>query len=353
MASLVTGIGYMGAALVEALLARNERVIGLDNGFSTDRAVLACLVAAGLELVDGDVAEPVDVATAFARGPIDTVYHFAAQASAHPDAADAAYTERTNLQGPRVVLDAMLCHGARTIVYASSFKVYGEALRGAIDEARPYGVFRDMSHLSKVHAEKLLEMYAGLHGLRCLSLRFGIVHGLGPIFKTDPRFMTAPNKFCWQIARGEPISVFGGGRAPAGWLHLADAVNATLAAAHPGFGGYRSLNVVGEVASVAQVAALAREVAASRGLTAQIDGIDPAALLDESARFTVRSGLDRIPEARPRHTLRDSLPHVLDHCIALAARATQTGASHGDHLSVSGNREGHPARLTTHDSRPA
>ena len=59
-----------------------------------------------------------------------------------------------------------------------------------------------MSHLSKVHAEKLLEMYATLHGLRALSLRFGIVHGLGPIFKTDPRFMTAPNLFCWRAARG-------------------------------------------------------------------------------------------------------------------------------------------------------
>ncbi len=326
MAILVTGIGYMGAALVEALLARGERVVGLDNRFSTDDAVLAGLVARGLDLIDGDVADPGAVAAAFARGPIATVYHFAAQASADPAAADAAYTERTNLQGPRVVLDALVRHGTPTIVYASSFKVYGEQLRGTIDESHPYGLFRDLSHLSKVHAEKLLEMYAGLHDLRCLSLRFGIVHGLGPLFKTDPRFMTAPNKFCQQVARGEPISVFGGGRALAGWLHLADATRATLAAAGADFAGYRPINVVGEVASVAQVAALVADAAASRGLTARIAGSDPARLSDEDGRFTVTSSLDSIPTARAQHSLRDSIPLVLDHCLAAQAAPLPTGA---------------------------
>ena len=328
MTVLVTGIGYMGAALATALLARGERVVGLDNRFSTDDAALATLVAAGLVLVEGDVADPAAVEAAFAHGPFTTIYHFAAQASAHPDAASLDYTERTNLQGPRVVLDAMLRHGSRTIVYASSFKVYGEGLRGPIDEAQPYGVFRDMSHLSKVHAEKLLEMYAGLHGLRCLALRFGIVYGLGPIFKTDPTFMTAPNKFCQQIARGETIAVFGGGRLPAGWLGLADAVAATLAAAdHADFTGYRALNMVGEIASVAEVALLARAAAAARGLAAPIAGLDPAGPVDDRARFTVTSGLDTLDAARPRQTLREGLPTILDHCLALntiaSARASR------------------------------
>lgn len=325
MAILVTGIGYMGAALVEALLARGERVVGVDNRFSTDEAILAGLVARGLDLIDGDVADSQAVETAFARGPIATVYHFAAQASAHPAAADTAYTERTNLQGPRVVLDAMVQHGTRAIVYASSFKVYGEQLRGTIDETHPYGIFRDMSHLSKIHAEKLLEMYAGLHDLRCLSLRFGIVHGLGPLFKTDPRFMTAPNKFCQQVAHGEPISVFGGGRAPAGWLHIADATRATLAAAEADFAGYRPINVVGEVASVAQVAALVADAAASRGLTARIEGIERAHLIDEGGRFTVASSLDDLPAATVQQSLRASIPLVLDHCLAQANTPLSTG----------------------------
>ncbi len=319
MASLVTGIGYMGAALVEALLARGERVIGLENHFSTDDTVITNLRAAGLTLVEGDVADPAAVAAAFAHGPIDTVYHFAAQASANPAAASAAYTERTNLQGPRVVLDAMVEHGATTMIYASSFKVYGEPLHGTIDETHPYGVFRDLSHLSKVHAEKLLEMYCGLHGLRGISLRFGIVYGLGPIFKTDQRFMTAPNKFCQQVILREPLQVLGGGRNASAWLHLADATACTVAAAQHAPDGYTPCNVVGEIASVAQVATLVQEIATARGLPVTINGLDPQQLIAEESRFLVTSTLDHLPETRPQHTLRTSLPAVLDHCLASTA----------------------------------
>ena len=321
MAALVAGLGYMGAALAEALLTRGERVVGLDNRFSTDKRVLARLIAAGLVFVPGDIAAPAEVAAAFAHGPFDTLYLFAAQASANPQAASVEYTERSNLIGPRVLLDAAIAHGVATVAYASSFKVYGERLTGTIGEAHPYGDFRDMSHLSKVYAEKLLAMYAALHGLRCLSLRFGIVHGLGPLFKTDPRFMTAPNVFCWRAARGEPLSVFGGGRAPAGFVHLAEATAATLAAAdHAAFRGYTPLNVVGEVASVAEVAGWVRAAGAVRGLDVQIAGLDPAGPADEALRFAVASGLDALPVAVPRHPLRESVGAVLDYCLREAER---------------------------------
>ena len=229
----------------------------------------------------GDIAAPDEVAAAFALDPIETVYLFAAQASANPQAASVEYTEQSNLIGPRVLLDAAVANGVASVVYASSFKVYGERLAEAegdglnrqdarsartIDESQPYGSFRDMSHLSKVHVEKMLEMYATLHGLRCLSLRFGIVHGLGPIFKTDPRFMTAPNVFCWRAARGEQLTVFGGGRTLAGFVHIADATAATLAANnHAGFCGYVPLNVVSEVVSVAEVAGWVRAAGEARG----------------------------------------------------------------------------------------
>lgn len=315
MAVLITGLGYMGAALAEGLLRQGEAVVAIENRFSTDARALDRLAGAGVDLVGGDVADETAVEAAFARAPIDTVYHFAAQASAHPDAAPAAYTERSNLQGPRVVLDAMRRHGARTIVYAGSFKVYGETLAGVVGEDYPYGRFRDLSHLSKVYVEKLLELYAGEHGLRCLSLRFGIVHGLSPVMKTDGRFMTAPNKFCLQAARGEALSVFGGGRSPAGFVHVADAARATLVAAgHDAFGGYTPLNVVGEVASVAQVAGWVAAAGEARGLPVRVAGLDPVGPVDEAALFTVRSGLDALP-FRYEQMLRDSAGDVLDHFL--------------------------------------
>lgn len=316
MAVLVAGLGYIGAALAETLLERGEQVVALDNRFSTDNQAIARLVAAGVQFVSGDIAVPADVESALRQAPIETVYLFAAQSSAHPRAADAVYTERTNLRGPRVVLDALVRHECKTLVYASSFKVYGEQLSGMIDEQQPYGAFHDLAHLSKVYSEKLLEMYAGLHGMRCLALRYGIVHGLGPVCKTDPRFMTAPNKFSLQAARGEALSVYGGGRTPAGFVHVADAARAALAVADDArFTGYTPLNVVGEVASVAQVAGWIAEAGATRDLAVQIAGLDPAGPVDDTARFTVRSGLDALL-FQYEHTLRESADAVLDHFIA-------------------------------------
>lgn len=332
MAVLVTGLGYMGAVLAEELLWRGETVVALDNGFSTDVGALDRLVKAGVRLVTGDVAEPAEVQWAFERAPIATVFHFAAQASAHPDAAPPEYTERSNLQGPRVILDAMVRNGARTMVYASSFKVYGELLSGTVDERYPYGAFRDLSHLSKCYAEKLLELYAGQHGqgrgLRCLALRFGIVHGLSPVLKTDGRFMTAPNKFCLQAARGEPLTVFGGGRVPAGFVHVADAARAALLAADSdGFAGYVPLNVVGEVASVAQVAGWVVDAGAARGLSVDVAGLDLAAPVDAGALFTVASGLDAL-SFRPERALRESVGEVLDHFIVADGTARLTMQHH-------------------------
>src|SRR2546430_4628630 len=77
----------MASALAEELLRRGETVVALENGFSSDAAALARLAAAGVTIIAGDVTEPADVERAFVRaaGPIETVYHFAAQASAHPE----------------------------------------------------------------------------------------------------------------------------------------------------------------------------------------------------------------------------------------------------------------------------
>ena len=199
----------------------------------------------------------------------------------------------------------------RDDVYRSGAGAAGERQRrrpaerrhGVVDEATPYGRIGDLSHLSKVYAEKLLEMYALTRGLRCLALRFGVVYGLSPVLKTDERFMTAPNKFCRQAARGEPLTVHGGGRTLVGWVHVADAARAALAAAgHHGFTGYAPLNVVGEVASLATLAGYVREAGAARGLSVRIDGLDADGAAGDGAdapAFTVSSGLDALPLPSP------------------------------------------------------
>lgn len=315
MASLITGLGYLGVRLAELLLDRGERVVGLENFFSTDeRAVRRLTERSGFRLVRGSVADTESVRSAFSLGPYDVVYHLAAQSSAHPLAAPISYTEEVNLVGPRIVGEMASAHRARRIVLASSFRVYGDDLRGLVADDRPYGVLSDLAHLSKIYAEKLLEYLAHSSGPPAAAVRIGLVYGLGPVMKRDPRFMTAPNRFCRQAARGEPLEVHHSRRV--GLIHLDDACRALVLAGEalqPA--PFQPYNAVTEVAGIGEVARLVRDLAARRGLRVTIDGPTVG-----TGSFQVVSRLQSLG-FRPRRTLRDGLPEVLDYWLSEPAGA--------------------------------
>ncbi len=314
MAALITGVGYIGAALAEALLADGERVVGLENGFSTLPPVVNRLARhPRFTLVRGSVnsARTIDRAFQGAGDTVDVVYHLAAQASAHPQAAPPSYTEATNLVAPRLVYEAAAQHGARALVYGSSFRVYGDELSSVVEEGTPYGRIGDLSHLSKVYAEKLFEMLAVQHAVPVANVRLGLVYGLGPLMKEDPRFLTVPNVFCMRTVAGEALTVHTGANRPIGFLHLDDAVQALRMAAEVarvrGSGAW-ALNAVSEVLGVGEVAAIVEREARARGLSPRIEGAGPLT----GPRWSVASSLDAAG-FRPTRTMGDSLGAVLDY----------------------------------------
>jgi nucleoside-diphosphate-sugar epimerase len=204
-------------------------------------------------------------------------------------------------------------------VYGSSFRVYGDDLPEVVDEDTPYGRIGDLSHLSKVYAEKLLEMLADQQPVAVVSARLGVVYGLGPLMKTDPRFLTVPNLFCLRAATGAPLVVNAGANRPIGFLHLDDAVtalrwSATLALTHGS--GARAVNAVSEVLGVGEVAAVVAREAAARRLVARIEGAGPLT----GERWSVRSSLDDLGFV-PARRMHESLGEVLDYY----ARSQESG----------------------------
>jgi nucleoside-diphosphate-sugar epimerase len=318
VAVLITGIGYIGAALAEALLADGQDVVGLENGFSTVPAVVRRLARhLRFRLVRGSINSERSLARAFAGGseraggPVDVVYHLAAQASAHPEAAPPYYTEVTNLVAPRLVYEAAVRSGAKAFVYGSSFRVYGDDLSGVVGESTPCGYIGDLSHLSKVYAEKLLEMLAVQHGISVVSVRLGVVYGLGPLMKHDPRFLTVPNLFCLRAVAGQTLRVNPGANRPIGFLHLDDAVQALrvsvdLALARGA--GASAVNAVSEVLGVGEVAAIVEHAASLRHLDARVEGAGPLS----GPRWSVASSLDAAG-FRPTRTMGESLGEVMDY----------------------------------------
>ena len=321
MAILITGLGYIGTALAHTLLDRGETVVGLENGFSSVPEALARLATRrGFRLIRGSVNSVASVRRAVAGAGVETVYHLAAQASAHPEAASPSYTERTNLVAPRLVFEAAAQNGARRFVYGSSFRVYGDDLAGSVNESRPYGRVGDLSHLSKIYAEKLLEMLAWQHGVAAANLRIGVVYGLGPAMKSDPRFLTVPNLFCLRAARGEPLTVHPGANRAVGFIHLDDAVAALITAAEaPTEHGARPYNAVSQVLTVGEVATMVKVSAERRGLAAKIEGAASA----PSERWSVTSSLDAVG-FRWRRTMDGSLDDVLAYYLQLHDRPRPT-----------------------------
>jgi len=153
--------------------------------------------------------------------------------------------------------------------------------------------------------------------MRCIAARLGITYGLSPVMKRDYRFMTAPNKFCLQLVRGEALALYPGSERSAGFIHVADASAALRqVAAHAGFAGYTPVNVATEWTTVASVAAIAGEVACHRGLAAGVPPPRNEALPHIGARLA-GAGFTT------RHNLRSGLGEVMDYFSDVEGRVCE------------------------------
>ncbi|MBV9894437.1 MAG: NAD(P)-dependent oxidoreductase [Chloroflexi bacterium] len=310
MATLLTGAGYIGAALLDRLTETagrdDEPVVVLDNWYSTPRDAFLAAVPPGVKIIDGDVAETADVARAFdalsTTAPV-TVFHLAAQPSAAMAVREPGLTEHSNLVGARVLLEAATERQA-TVIFGGSFRVYGDDLAGlCVDETTPYGRVGDLSHLSKIYVEQLARML----GVRFASVRLGVTYGLSPIMKTTPAFMTVPNLFCQRAAQGEVLRVLED--RPMAFIHVEDAADALLGAAHlTSNSTWQVVNAAPEVASIGRVARTVERLVQQRGKHARIEG----AAATSGATFQVSSRL----ALQPRHTLESGLVDVLDYFLA-------------------------------------
>jgi nucleoside-diphosphate-sugar epimerase len=312
VATLLTGVGYIGATLLRRLAERGADaapVVTLDNFFSTSPQQVAAVLPSGTQLIEGDVADPLAVARAFdAIGQHDdvVVYHLAAQPSAAIAARDPEVTERSNLVGARVVLQAAHDRHAR-VVFGGSFRIYGDDLTDqAVDEHTPYGRVGDLSHLSKIYVEQLARMI----GVPFVSVRLGVTYGVSPIMKMTPAFMTVPNLFCQRATQGEVLQVLED--RPMAFIHVRDAADALLLGADRLADKHTVWDVVNAAPEVATIGQVAREVqrqAQARGAWARLLGASASEATFRVGSRLVESGLV------PNHSLADGVGEVLDYFL--------------------------------------
>jgi nucleoside-diphosphate-sugar epimerase len=229
MRALVTGVaGFIGSTLADALLARGDRVLGVDSFTpyyerATKEANLSDARRSDRFELDENDLRTCDI-DALLDG-VDVVFHQAAQAGVRLSWSDGFgdYAGH-NILATQRLLEAAKAAGGTKVVYASSSSVYGNAVRYPTSEDdlprphSPYGV-------TKLAAEHLCNLYSANWTVPTISLRYFTVYG--PRQRPD----MAMHRLLAAALSGESFPLYGDGSAVRDFTFVDDVVNANLAAA--------------------------------------------------------------------------------------------------------------------------
>ncbi len=224
MNTLVTGgAGFIGSNLIDTLLTEGHEVRVLDN-FSTGHR--RNLPLADIELVEGDMRSYERVSTAMRE--IEIVFHLGAMPSVPRSIQDPLTSNAVNVEGTLNVILAARDHGVHRVVFASSSSVYGDAPGMPRREDQPVAPLAPYA-VAKLAAERYVLVANDVFGLETVALRYFNVFGE----RQDPSsgYAAVIPKFIRLMLAGERPTIFGDGSASRDFTHVANVVEATLAAA--------------------------------------------------------------------------------------------------------------------------
>ena len=222
---LVTGAaGFIGFHLCQQLLARGDKVVGLDNlndyydvRLKKDR--LACLEKSPqfsfhkLDLIDRNSIEQL-----FANQTFDVVVNLAAQAGVRYSLKNPHAYVDSNLVGFINILEGCRYSGIKHLVFASSSSVYGANTNIPFSEQDSVDHPISLYAATKKANELMAHTYSYLYGLPVTGLRFFTVYG--PWGRPDMALFM----FTRSILAGEPIDVFNSGQMRRDFTYIDDIV---------------------------------------------------------------------------------------------------------------------------------
>lgn len=309
---LVTGgAGFIGSHLVEALVARGDRVRVLDN-LSTGRMANLEPWQRQIEFIESDLTDAEAVGRAVEG--VDCIFHQAALASVPRSVERPLDTHAACVTGTVLLLDAARRAGVRRVVYAASSSAYGDQPTSSKRETdlplpiSPYGA-------AKLAAEVYCQAFAATYGLETVCLRYFNVFGPrqdpdSPYSAVIPRFVTA------MLAGRRPV-VYGDGRQTRDFTYVANVVEGNLLAADAPHVSGRVLNLAnGRTTSLLELIAALNDLLDT--------GIEPQ--YDPPRAGDVRESMADITLARkllgfePRVDFREGLERSIEYYRQLVKR---------------------------------
>ncbi|MBO4405325.1 MAG: UDP-glucose 4-epimerase GalE [Alphaproteobacteria bacterium] len=176
---LVTGgAGYIGSHVVLRLLEESDHKIvvfdNLENGHLS--AIETLKSVRDFDFVKGDLKNQNDLKNLFQNFDINSVIHFAAYICVEESVQNPRKYYANNLIGTVNLLNEMLDHDVRKIVFSSTAAVYGEPKYIPIDENHPKQPVNPYGK-TKFMIEEILDDYDKAYGLKSIRLRYFNVIG--------------------------------------------------------------------------------------------------------------------------------------------------------------------------------
>jgi UDP-glucose 4-epimerase len=225
---LITGgAGFIGSHLAEALAARGNDLLVLDDLSTGRRENLESLLdGGGVEFIEGSVLDA-DLVDDCVRST-DRCFHLAAAVGVQLIVANPLDSLMRNVRGTEIVLGAAARHRRRTL-FASSSEVYGKASREPLREDADHLVGSPLKSrwgyaAAKTTGEALAHAYFREQRAEMMIVR--LFNTVGPR-QRGAYGMVLP-RFIGQALSGTDLTVFGNGTQSRCFVHVADVVDALL-----------------------------------------------------------------------------------------------------------------------------
>jgi len=165
---LVTGAaGYIGSICSEFLLARGYQVIALDNLQEGHAAAVPPAAA----FCRADLGVRAQIEEIFSKHKIDAVMHFAGEALVAKSVREPSTFYAANIAAGVNLLDAMIRHNVKKLIFSSTAATYGEPQTVPIPEDHPKNPINPYGK-SKIRFEEILSDYRAYTALDYATLRY-------------------------------------------------------------------------------------------------------------------------------------------------------------------------------------
>jgi UDP-glucose 4-epimerase len=227
MRVLVTGgAGFIGSHLADALIARGDQVVALDN-FSTGSTTNIKHISKSFEIIDGDIRN-VDLINHSIKD-VDLVFHMAAALGVNTILESPLESISTNIAGSEVVLNAAADHKKRILI-ASTSEIYGKNPKQPLNESDDRVVGSPQKIRWSYSDAKAIEeaMAFSLNQEKALKVTTArLFNTVGP--RQSAHYGMVVPRFVRSALKNEPISIYGDGTQSRVFCHVHDAIEALLA----------------------------------------------------------------------------------------------------------------------------